>query len=127
DMVFFVDLAPIEDPDLVVGAVASVLGRAQRAEEPMEALLDYLRDRRLLIVLDNCEQIIEAVAALADRLVQETVGTHVLVTSREPLRIRQEQVHRLMPLECPPKRDDLTAEAALSYAAVQMFVDRAAA
>src|SRR5262249_54259506 len=71
--------------------------------------------------------IIEAVAALADRLVQETVGTHVLVTSREPLRIRQEQVHRLMPLECPPKRDDLTAEAALSYAAVQMFVDRAAA
>ncbi|WP_428485662.1 ATP-binding protein [Rhodopila sp.] len=127
NVVFFVDLAPIEDPVLVVGAVASVLGRVQRAEEPMDALVEYLGDRRLLIVLDNCEQVIEAVAALTDRIVRNTVATHVLVTSRETLRIQGEHVHRLMPLECPPVKDDLSAEDALSYAAVQLFVDRTTA
>ncbi len=127
DAVFFVDLAPIESPDLVVGAVASVLGRVQRAEEPMDALVEYLRDRRLLIVLDNCEHVVAAVAAMADRIVREAAGTHVLVTSRETLRIPSERVHRLMPLECPPMKDDLSAEDAISYAAVQLFVDRSTA
>ena len=127
DMVFFVDLAPIEDPVLVVGAVASVLGRVPRTEAPADALIELLRDTRLLLVLDNCEQVIDAVAALADRLVRETAGTHLLVTSRETLRIAGERVHRLMPLECPPEQDALSSEAALSYAAVQLFVDRTAA
>jgi predicted ATPase/DNA-binding winged helix-turn-helix (wHTH) protein len=127
DSVFFVDLAPIENPALVVGAVASVLGRVQRAEAPMEALVEFLRDRRRLIVLDNCEQVIEAVAAMADRIVRETVGTHLLVTSRETMRIPGERVHRLMPLECPPVKDGLSTEEALSYPAVRLFVDRTTA
>ena len=125
--VFFVDLAPIQDPAVVVGAVASVLGRLQHAEEPMDALVDYLRDRRLLIVLDNSEQVIDAVAALTDRIVRETAGTHLLVTSRETLRVQGERVHRLMPLECPPVKDDLSAEEALNYPAVQLFVERTTA
>lgn len=127
DAVFFVDLAPIDDPALVMGAVASVLGLAQRAEAPTDALVEYLRDRRLLIVLDNCEQIIDAVAALADHIVRETAGTHMLVTSRETLRISGERVHRLLPLECPPVKDGLSAEEALGYAAVQLFIDRTTA
>lgn len=127
DLVFFVDLAPITDPAIVVSAVASVLGRAQRAEDPVDALAEYLRNQRALIVLDNCEQVIEAVAALADRIVHEAAETHLLVTSRETLRIGGEHVHRLTPLETPPARDGLSAEEVLSYAAVQLLVDRVGA
>jgi predicted ATPase/DNA-binding winged helix-turn-helix (wHTH) protein len=127
DAVFFVDLAPVEDPALVLSAVVSVLGIVQRADQPMSAIIEYLRDRRLLIVLDNCEQVIEAVAALVERIIRETVGTHVLVTSREALQISGERVHRLMPLECAPAKDGISAEEAMSYAAVRMFVDRATA
>lgn len=125
--VVFVDLAPIDDASLVGGAVASRLGIVQRANEPMAAIVDFLRDRRLLIVLDNCEQIIEAVAALADSIVRGAAEAHVLVTSREPLRIEGERVHRLMPLECPPIQSGISAAEAMSYAAVQLFVDRTTA
>jgi predicted ATPase/DNA-binding winged helix-turn-helix (wHTH) protein len=125
--VFFVDLAPVEDAALVLSAVVSVLGIVRRADEPMVAIVEFLRDRRLLIVLDNCEQVIEAVAALADRIIRDTGGAHMLVTSREPLRLQGERVHRLMPLGCPPAKDSLSAEEAMGYAAVQLFVDRATA
>ena len=126
DTVFFVDLAPITDPALVVSTLATALKQAQRSEDPAGALLDELGDRRVLIVLDNCEQVIEAVAALADRIIREAAGTHILVTSRETLRIEGEHVHRLMPLESPPTRNGLSAEEAMSYAAVQLLVDRVA-
>jgi predicted ATPase/DNA-binding winged helix-turn-helix (wHTH) protein len=125
--VTFVDLAPIENTALVLSAVAAALGVAQRADEPMAAIVELLHDRRSLIVLDNCEQVIEAVAALADRIIRDTAGAHVLVTSREPLRIEGERVHRLMPLECPPVQDRMSAAEAMSYAAVQLFVDRTTA
>ena len=90
--VLFVDLAPIEDPSLVVSTLVSALGLVLRADEPVSAIVDFLRDERLLIVLDNCEQVIEIVAGLADRLLRETVETHLLITSREPLRIAGERV-----------------------------------
>ncbi len=125
--VLFVDLAPIEDPSLVVSTLVSALGLVLRADEPVSAIVDFLRDERLLIVLDNCEQVIEIVAGLADRLLRETVETHLLITSREPLRIAGERVHRLAPLECPPVKVDITAGEAKAYAAVQLFVDRATA
>ncbi len=125
--VLFVDLAPIEDPSLVVSALVSALGLVLRADDPVSAVVDFLRNERLLIVLDNCEQVVETVAALADRLLGETVETHLLVTSREPLRIAGERVHRLAPLECPPLKADITAGEATAYAAVQLFVDRATA
>jgi AAA domain len=125
--VFFVDLAPVEDATLVLSAVASALGVVQRADEPMAPIVEFLHDRRSLVVLDNCEQVIEAVAELADRIVRDTVGAHVLVTSRETLRIDAERVHRLMPLDCPPVQHGMSAAEAMSYAAVQLFVDRTTA
>ncbi|MBL6615737.1 MAG: winged helix-turn-helix domain-containing protein [Reyranella sp.] len=125
--VAFVDLAPIEDATLVLSAVASALGIVQRADDPTAAIVEFLHDRRSLIVLDNCEQVVEAVAALADRIIRDAAGTHVLVTSREPLRIEGERVHRLMPLECPPIQDRISAEEAMTYPAVQLFVDRTSA
>ena len=127
DAVLFVDLAPIEDPSLVVSTLASALRLVLRADEPVAAIIDFLRDERILIVLDNCEQVIEAVAGLADRILRETVETHMLITSREPLRIAGERVHRLAPLECPPVKADITAGEAKAYAAVQLFVERATA
>src|SRR5262249_42416872 len=86
-----------------------------------------LDDKRILIVLDNCEQVIDAVAGLADRILRETAQTHMLITSREPLRIEGERVHRLAPLECPPVKADITAVEAKTYAAVQLFVEPATA
>jgi predicted ATPase/DNA-binding winged helix-turn-helix (wHTH) protein len=125
--VLFVDLAPIEDPSLVVSALVSALGLVLREDDPVSAVVDFLRDERLLVVLDNSEQVIEAVAGLVDRILRETVQIHMLVTSREPLRIEGERVHRLAPLECPPIKADITADDAKTYAAVQLFVDRATA
>ncbi len=125
DAVLFVDLAPIEETALVVSTLLSALGLVVGSGDPASAAIEYLRDKRLLIVLDNCEQVVEAVAGLADRILQETVDIHLLVTSREPLRIAGERVHRLAPLECPPIQGDITAVEAKAYAAVQLFVDRA--
>ena len=127
DAVLFVDLAPIEDPSLVISTLAATLRLGLRADEPVAAIIDFLRDERILIVLDNCEQVIEAVAGLADRILRETVETHMLITSREPLRIAGERVHRLAPLECPPVKADITAGDAKAYAAVRLFVERATA
>jgi predicted ATPase/DNA-binding winged helix-turn-helix (wHTH) protein len=123
----FVDLAPIEDPSLVVSILVSALGLVLRADDPVAAIVEALRDERILIVLDNCEQVVETVARLADRFLRETSAPHMLVTSREPLQIAGERVHRLSPLECPPVNDEVTAGEAKAYAAVQLFVDRAAA
>jgi predicted ATPase/DNA-binding winged helix-turn-helix (wHTH) protein len=128
DAVFLVDLAPIEDPTLVVEAVASTLGVALLGDEPIAQIVAFLRGRRLLIVLDNCEQVIEAVARLANTIIGDAVGAHLLLTSRETLGIVGERVHRLMPLEYPPARlGIITAADAMEYAAVQLFVDRATA
>nr|MBW4091699.1 hypothetical protein [Pseudomonadota bacterium] len=127
DAVLFVDLAPVEDPSLVISALASTLGVVLRSDDPVAAIVDLLSDERLLIVLDNCEQVVEAVAGLADRILRETAETHILITSREPLRIAGECVHRLAPLECPPVKANISAADAKAYAAVELFVERTAA
>ena len=127
DAVLFVDLAPIADPSLVISVLASTLGLVLQADEPLAAIVEFLRDERVLIVLDNCEHVIEAVAGLADRILRETAAPHILVTSREPLRITGEHVHRLAPVECPPIKAAITADEAMVYAAVQLFVERATA
>ncbi|MEI9984465.1 MAG: winged helix-turn-helix domain-containing protein [Aliidongia sp.] len=125
DAVFFVDLAPVADPALVASALAAVLGVALRAEDSIAAILESLRARRLLLVLDNCEQVVEAAAALAGRILQSLPDAHVLATSREPLQIQGERVHRLMPLDCPPATLGITALQAMAYPAMQLFLDRA--
>ena len=81
----------------------------------------------MLLVLDNCEHVIEAAAALAVEVLNAAPGVQILATSREPLRVENEQVHRLPPLESPPTSAGLTAAAALGFPAVQLFVERAAA
>jgi DNA-binding winged helix-turn-helix (wHTH) protein len=127
DGVRFVDLAPIADPSRVVSAVAAALGVAVQSENDSQGLISFLRDRHTLIVLDNCEHVIETVAALAEGLVTGAGSACLLATSREPLGADGEHVHRLEPLATPPASEELTAAQALAFPAVQLFVERAVA
>jgi predicted ATPase len=86
----FVDLALLTDPRLVASTLASALGLSVLAESAVPAILNFLRNRRMLLLLDNCEHVVEAAAELAERLVSCTGGIDVLATSRAPLRAQGE-------------------------------------
>lgn len=122
----FVDLAAVTDGALVTTTVASALGCYGQGEDPVPALLSLLAGRRLLLVLDNCEHVIEAVAPLAERVFASAPQVHLLTTTREALRVDGENVHILSPLEVP-EDGDLAASAALASPAVQLFMECAAA
>jgi len=124
----FLDLAAIEDPQLVAGALASQLGVSVASDNPLPMILAALSERPVLVLLDSCEHVIEAVATLAEELFRGAPQVHVLATSRESLRAEGEWVHHLSPLECPPQDvSSLTAMQALSFPAVQLFVEQVAA
>src|SRR5262249_58549204 len=95
----FVDLGALADPALVAGAVGAALGCFVQPQDPAASLLAFLADKRMLLILDNCEHVIGAVAALTERLFAEAPLVHLLVTSREALRVEGETVHLLSPLE----------------------------
>jgi predicted ATPase/DNA-binding CsgD family transcriptional regulator len=124
----FVDLGDLWQPDLVISRVASALGVG---EEPGRPLLDTLADavspRRLLLVLDNCEHLIDACAALAQRLLDASPGLILITTSREPLRVAAETVWQVPPLSVAPPGPIESAEDANRYEAIRLFADRAAA
>jgi predicted ATPase/DNA-binding winged helix-turn-helix (wHTH) protein len=125
--VFFVDLGALTDPGLVPTAVASALGIMVQAQDPFLSLLAFLGKRRVLLVLDNCEHVIDTAAALAERVVSEAPQANILATSREALRVEGEHVHLLYPLDGPLDDVGLTAAEALTFPAVQLFMERAAA
>ena len=124
--VWFVDLAPLADARLVPSAVAQVLGFDIRSDDPVPGLVGALRDRRLVLVLDNCEHVIEAAATLAVAILRGAADVHILATSREPLRVEGEYVQRLPPLSSGFPSDHLGAAEALAFPAVELFVERAA-
>ncbi|MBO4221816.1 winged helix-turn-helix domain-containing protein [Bradyrhizobium neotropicale] len=123
----FLDFGTLHDPALVPNVVASALGLLGQAGDPSDSLVNLLRDRRMLLILDCCEHVIETSAALAERLYAEAPQLHILATSRESLRVEGEHVHRLQPLLSPPDDAGLTAAQALAFPAVQLFVERVAA
>lgn len=123
----FVDLAPLSDAKLVPAALAASLGLTLPSEQPIPALIAALRDRRLLVVLDNCEHVICEAAALALTVFRQAPSVRLLATSREPLRVPGEWVQRLAPLDLPPISSPRTAEEVLRYTSVQLFVERASA
>lgn len=124
--VCFVDLGSLTDPTVVSGAVASALGCFVQGPDPEPSILAFLADKQILIVLDSCEHVIEAVAQLTERLFRRAPSVHLLTTSREALRVEGENVHLLMPLDCPSD-DASSAAEALASPAVQLFMERAAA
>ena len=123
----FVDLAPLDDAQFVPTALGTTLGLALQPKDAVPRLVDFLRDKRMLIVLDNCEHVVETTAFLVDQLLVGAPGVHILATSREPLRVDGERVHRLQPLEVPADPSRLTAADALGFSSVRLFVERAAA
>jgi predicted ATPase/DNA-binding winged helix-turn-helix (wHTH) protein len=126
DGTWLIDLAPLADPRRVPRALASALGFEIRSGHPLPGAIARLRDKEALLVLDNCEHLVEAAAALAVEVLRGAPRTRILATSREPLRAEGEHVVRLAPLESPPTRP-LSAAEALDYPAVRLFVERATA
>ncbi|UPK38874.1 helix-turn-helix transcriptional regulator [Bradyrhizobium sp. 186] len=124
--IYFVDLESLTDPHHVAAAVATSLGLALKSKDPGLELVDLIRSRKLLVILDSCEHVIEAVAALAEQLYQQTEEIHVLTTSRELLKVEGEHCCRILPLDFPPEGSEQTANAVLRYPAVQLFVRRVA-
>ena len=127
EAVHFIDLAQISDPGQVAGEIASALGLLQYVSGMTKGLVTFLNDKRLLIILDNCEHVIGEAAAVAERIIRETPSVHILATSRETLQVEGERVHRLYPLDYPSDEAGLTATEARKYPAVQFFVERATA
>lgn len=127
DAAHFVDLAALSDPDLVITSILLMLGLPAQTDDPLPALLAHLRDKRMLLILDNCEHVIAAAAPLAAEIFHAAPHVHVLATSREALRVEGEQVYRLAPLAVPPDSNHLTAATAQTYPALQLFLERAMA
>ncbi|KAA0686888.1 transcriptional regulator [Neorhizobium sp. P12A] len=125
DAVYFVDLSAISDRSLVSSTVAAALGVVAPTQDPTPNILAFCRDRRIMLILDNCEHVIEAVAGLSERLYGEAGDVYILTTSREALRVEGEHVHILAPLQCPLIVDNLTAIEALKCSSVQLFMERA--
>ena len=120
DGVFLVELSPLRDPGLLAATVAGRLGLSCEDDRPqLSALLDYLRDRTLLVILDTCEHLVDACARLVDVVLHEAPGVTILATSRQPLDVAGESAFLLAPLPVPsvPEPDD----------AVELFAQRAAA
>ena len=128
DGAWFVELAPIADPALVPAAVADALGVHEEPDRPlMDTVLDVLRHRRLLLVLDNCEHLIEACARFAERVLHGCAGVRTLATSREALGIDGETVWRMPSLRTAAPTTAESIEQLSTYPAIRLFVQRAGA
>jgi DNA-binding SARP family transcriptional activator len=126
DGVWLVELAPLADPELVPKAVASALGLPEQPNRQLtETLVDALRSKRMLLVLDNCEHLVEVCAGLAETLLSPCPGLQILATSRETLGAAGEVVWRVSPLSWPGSQRRRTAEELLGYESVRLFVERA--
>lgn len=127
DGVWWVELSTLDDPQAVPSAVARALKVMEQTDQAIvQTLGDDLQDKCLLLVMDNCEHLLEACAQLVKALQAAAPRLLVLATSRAPLRLEGEQVMRLQPFALPDSAQVLKAAAALEYEAVQLFVDKAA-
>jgi len=123
---WLVQFAPISDPTLVPYELADALGLHEAGESKLpilELIVDYLRPRKTLLLFDNCEHLVEAIARLADTLLKDCKDLSILATSREALRLDGEAAYRLPSLGCP--RPDAELDTLLESESVRLFVDRA--
>ena len=126
DGAWMVEFAPLSDPDRVPQTVAMVLGLKEAFGRTLsQTLTEYLKDKRLLLLLDNCEHLLEGCARLADMLVRQCPHLTILASSREPLGIGGEQAYRVPSLSLPDPEQVHTAVSATAFEAVQLLIDRA--
>jgi non-specific serine/threonine protein kinase len=125
---WLVELAGLVDASLLQGAIAASVGLHDiQTRNVTGVLTEYLSQRHLLLVLDNCEHLVDAVASLVVHLLRACRGLHVLVTSREPLAIPGEVIRRVLPLDVPDLRTPLVPEQLIHSPAVRLFIERARA
>lgn len=128
DGVWLVELASLSDPAQVPHAVAAVLGAKETPGKPIaQTLEESLKDRQCLIILDNCEHVLDACADLTTQLITRSPSIKVLATSREGMNVPGEQTYRVPSLSLPTRRRQHTKESVSQYDSVQLFVDRASA
>jgi predicted ATPase/DNA-binding winged helix-turn-helix (wHTH) protein len=122
---WLVDVVSLSDPDLVPSMVASILGLKLGGDEiSPESVARAIGGKKLLLVLDNCEHVIDAAARLAETIARLCPAASIVATSREVLRIEGEQVYRVLPLEVPSRHQDESA-VVLRHSAVELFIARA--
>jgi predicted ATPase/DNA-binding CsgD family transcriptional regulator len=127
DGIWLVELAPLNDPALLTHTVATTLGiREASGRWPVAVLSEYLADKCLLLILDNCEHLLDACAVLADALLQAAAELRIVVTSRQPLGLPGEQTVVVAPLAVPDPETEASFAEIAYYDAVQLFVTRAA-
>ena len=122
---YFIDLGTIDQDAAVLGSVASALDIPISSDHDFDSIIDHLASQRALLIFDNCEHVLGAVTDLIGLLLRRTAKVHILATSREAFRLPGEAVYLLRPLGVPPHTGRLTAEQALLWPAVQLFVERA--
>ncbi len=128
DGVWIAELAPLEDTRLVAETVCTTIGvPVQGSRSAIDSAIGYLRQKKALLILDNCEHLVEAAAHLAEELVRGCPSLFLLATSREPLGIGGESTYRVPSLTFPSRTEGITAAEALDYGAVRLFVERATA
>lgn len=126
DGVWLVELAPLTEPDLVPQTVAAALKVREEPGRPlMDTLVSHFKDKKLLLILDNCEHLLDASARLADAIGKQCPNVHIIATSREPLAIQGEQVYRVPSLSTPDPKKKESLESLNQYEAVRLFIDRA--
>jgi len=128
DGVYAVELGDLWEPDLIVSRMAALIGVDGETGRPLQdTLADALETRQALIMLDNCEHLVDACAALCQRLLASCPGLRIVATSQEPLRIPQESVWQVAPLAVPPPDAPRGAAELAGFEAAQLFADRAGA
>lgn len=125
DGIRLLDLAPLSAPSMIVPNLAALLDLTPAADEPLPSIARSLHERQLLLVIDNCEHLLDDIALISETLLRHAPGLHILATSREALRADGEQVQRLDPLACPPATGNRAQ--ALGYPAMQLLIERAMA
>src|SRR5689334_15585528 len=121
DGVWLVELAALRDPDLLAATVAAVWGVADGAAVPIHPLTAYLKDKRLLLIVDNCEHVLDGCAPVLGKVLAAAPELHVLATSRQPLRVEGEHVVPVPPLSVPDP-DALPVGNLQEFEAVRPFV-----
>jgi len=126
--VWFIELASVQDPGLLPQIITSIFGIKEQPGQSMEDnLIGYVKDKKILIILDNCEHLISTCSNLSEKLLECSSGLKIIATSREALRCSGEKTHQVLPLGFPDPIENLSPEILTQYEAVRLFIERALA
>ena len=123
--VWFIELAPLTDPDLIPQTILSAMGISDQTGNPLAALRDYLRQKKSLIIFDNCEHLLAASANIVDTLLRAAPELRILASSREDLGVPGEKLYSVPSLSLPDIKQLPIIEQLSQYEAVRLFIDRA--